>query len=216
MDKIEFAQIIIGLKTSYPRFSFLMTDKEKDFWYQMLKDIDGKVVQNAVLEHINTNVFPPSIADIRRLCTERYMKSIPSFDDSWGKVQRAIGAFGWNDPESAYKTFDNLTLEIVKNIGWNALCHGDNQAANRANFREAYEKKAEKIQKEMQLPEFVSTEKFRLQQHYIPVTAKMDEKKIESAEKTVEIHSADATPEQIEKRERSLDELRRQMSEGKI
>ena len=66
MNKQEFAVIAVGIKSAYPASKILEDDASMNFWYRMLKDLNGKVVENAVMEHISTSVYPPNIAEIRK------------------------------------------------------------------------------------------------------------------------------------------------------
>ena len=61
MNKQEFAVIAVGIKSAYPASKILEDDASMNFWYRMLKDLNGKVVENAVMEHISTSVYPPNI-----------------------------------------------------------------------------------------------------------------------------------------------------------
>lgn len=162
MNKQEFMQIATGIIAAYPNTKILADTASLDFWYRMLRDLDYRVAQNAVLEHISTKQFSPSIGDIRKLCMERSGKSIPSFDEAWGTVQKAISQFGFFEPEKAYATMDEITRTVVKSFGWTNLCTSSNQITDRANFREAYEKKANEYLEHRQLPEFVKQEKAAL------------------------------------------------------
>lgn len=168
MTKKEFSQLSIGMKAAYPRFQILTTDEEMTFWYMMLSDIPYDTAENAVMEHICTNIFPPNIAEIRKLCMERMKPHVLSFDEAWAVVQKAMSSYGWYHPQQAFATMDELTLSVVKNLGWSRLCQGENPTADRANFREAYEAKAAEQQKKSQLPEFVAEKKKYLQEKYIP------------------------------------------------
>ncbi len=168
MTKKEFSQLSIGMKAAYPRFQMLATDEEMSFWYQMLKDIPYEVAENAVMEHICTNVFPPNIAEIRKLCMERCKQPILDFDEAWGVVQRAISAHGRYHPEKAFAEMDELTLSVVNNLGWTNLCQSENPVADRANFREAYMDRAKALQGRNQLPDFIAAGKERLKEQYIP------------------------------------------------
>lgn len=135
MDKQQFATISIGIKAAYPASKILEDTASMDFWYMMLKDIPYEVAENAVMEHICTNVFPPNIAEIRKLCMERCRQPVPSFDEAWGVVQKAISRYGRERPQEAFETMDELTRTIVKNLGWTRLCCSENMTADRANFR---------------------------------------------------------------------------------
>ena len=169
MTKKEFALIAVGIKSAYPASKVLEDEASMRFWYQMLQDIDGKVFENAVMEHISTNIYPPNIAELRKLCMERCKTDVLSFDEAWGVVQNAISTYGWRNPEEAFAVFDELTLSVVKNLGWTRLCMSENPTADRANFRDAYQQKAEEAIHKNQLPEFVAQDKALLQKKYVPV-----------------------------------------------
>lgn len=71
MNKQQFATLAIGIKSAYPASKILEDNASMDFWYMALKDIPYEIAENAVMVHICTNVFPPNIAEIRKLCMER-------------------------------------------------------------------------------------------------------------------------------------------------
>lgn len=100
---------------------------------------------------------------------ERCKTPVLSFDEAWGVVQNAISTYGWHNPEEAFAVFDELTLSVVKNLGWTRLCMSENPTADRANFRDAYQQKAEEAIHKNQLPEFVAQDKALLQKKYVPV-----------------------------------------------
>lgn len=212
VSKTEFYKVSVGLKAAYPRFTFLSTDEEMEFWYQMLKDFEYVVAYNAAMEYISTNTFPPSIADIRALCVERCKKSVLNFDEAWGMVQKAISRFGNDRPQEAFATMDELTISVVKNLGWSRLCHSDNQAADRANFREAYEAKANKLRNDMQIPEFVAKSKQQIQKRYIPSVEEKEMFRIEDTQMMV--IREDPTEEQVTYHSQLIEETRRQLLGG--
>ena len=117
MDKQQFATLAIGIKSAYPASKILEDNASMDFWYMTLKDIPYEIAENAVMEHICTNIYPPNIAEIRKLCMERCKTPILSFDEAWGVVQKAMADYGWYHPQEAFATMDELTLAVVKNLG---------------------------------------------------------------------------------------------------
>lgn len=211
MTKPEFAVIAVGIKSAYPASKIMADDASMEFWYRMLKDLNGKVVENAVMEHISTSVYPPNIAEIRKLCMERCKPPVLSFDEAWGVVQRAMSEYGWYHPQEAFALMDDLTASVVKNLGWSRLCQSENPTADRANFREAYEKKAAEIQRSNQLPEFVACNKASLQKQYIPEIEKKEHPAIEQEDipKPKEL-----TQEQKEARGKQFEEMRRRLMGG--
>lgn len=214
MDKKQFATLAIGIKSAYPASKILEENASMDFWYTMLQDIPYEIADNAILEHICTNVYPPNIAEIRKLCVERSQPPVLSFDEAWGIVQSALTTYGRENPNKAFSIMDDLTLSVVKNLGWNRLCQSENMAADRANFREAYEAKAKQIQNRNQLPEFVVRDKALLQKMYMPAIESSAVPLIEQ-EKTVQDTAEELTEEQIIKRHKMYEELERSLLGGK-
>ena len=213
MDKQQFATITIGIKSAYPASKILEDGASMDFWYMMLKDIPYEVAENAVMEHICTSVYPPNIAEIRKLCMERCRQPVLSFDDAWGVVQKAMSMYGSWRTEEAYRTMDALTLSVVKNIGWTRMCQSENPVADRANFREAYEAKAQKLQSSNCLPEFVVQNKALLKERYIPVIEEKGAPEIEKKESDQDVRDG-LTDEQLADRARRFDEIRRRILGG--
>ncbi len=213
MTDKEFETVVVAIKAAYPRFNALPDKYAIRAWYRMLADMDFEVVENAVLEHISTSAFPPSIAEIRKLCVERYKKAPLGFDGAWNVVLAAIAKHGLNGFQEAFGMMDPLTLDVVKNLGWRNLCLSENQAADRANFREAYEAKVKALQVSRQLPEFVVKDKALLQKRHMPAVEEKTVVKI--PEKPPERWQVpDLTEEQIEKRLEMVEAVRRQVFGG--
>lgn len=138
---------------------------------------------------------------------------VPSFDEAWGVVQKAISRYGRERPQEAFETMDELTRTIVKNLGWTRLCCSENLTADRANFREAYEARADNLQNSRQLPEFVVKGKAMLQEQYIPAIEEKPVPRIETAERPPDPR-AELTQEQMEERARKFEEARRRILSG--
>lgn len=209
MDKQQFATLAIAIKSAYPASKILEDNASMDFWFMMLQDMDYRVAENAIAEHICTNIYPPNIAEIRKLCAERMKKPVLSFDEAWNVVQSAMSNYGFYNPQEAFATMDELTLSVVKNLGWSRLCQSENPTADRANFREAYEAKAKKVQNNMQLPEFVAKNKLQIQEHYIPVIEEKTVPRIEET-RTADIRQ-ELTEEQLALRSQKFAEARRRI-----
>lgn len=211
MDKQQFATLAIGIKSAYPASKILEDNASMDFWYMALKDIPYEIAENAVMEHICTNVFPPNIAEIRKLCMERCKPKILSFDEAWGVVQKAMADYGWYHPQEAFAIMDELTLSVVKNLGWSRLCQSENPTADRANFREAYEAKAKEAVNSNMLPDFIANEKLMLQQRYVP---QIEAREPPAIEQTVAPERKELTPQQCEERARQFEAVRRRLMGG--
>lgn len=208
MDKQQFATLAIGIKSAYPASKILEDNASMDFWYTMLRDMPYEIAENAVMEHICTNIYPPNIAEIRKLCIERCQRPVLSFDEAWGIVQRAMSTYGWRYPQKAFEAMDELTLSVVKNLGWSRLCQSENPTADRANFREAYEAKAKAAQNSYQLPKFVAHNKAVLQEQYVSAMETSEVQKIEQKEPVHDVRN-NLTEEQLAERAKMIEETRR-------
>ena len=213
MDKQQFATLTIGIKSAYPASKILEDKASMDFWYAMLKDMPYEIAENAVMEHICTNIYPPNIAEIRKLCVERYQRPVLSFDEAWGVVQRAMLTYGWYHPQEAFETMDELTLSVVKNLGWSRLCKIENVTADTAKFTEAYEAKAKAAHKIFQLPKFVAQNKAMLQEKYAPA---IETKEVQTIEQNELVHDVrdSLTEEQMAERAKMIEETRRRILGG--
>ena len=74
MTREEFKPMAKTLKIAYQKDNFLSDKDSLNLWYYMLKDLDAKVVFDAVSKYIKTKTFQPTIADIRNLCEEELNK----------------------------------------------------------------------------------------------------------------------------------------------
>lgn len=69
MNRQEFAAVAMALQTYYPRFNLLPNDKALELWHEQLADIDAKVMESAVKKWAATEKWPPTIADLREMCS---------------------------------------------------------------------------------------------------------------------------------------------------
>ena len=134
MTAQEFTTIAMAIKAAYPSANVMPDDSSKSVWYTMLSDLDYRVCLNAVKEHISTNRFAPTIAELREKCTARMTEPIPDAEEAWGLVMRAVRRFGYLQETEAMESLDPLTRGIVKRFGFGQLCRSENIVADRAHF----------------------------------------------------------------------------------
>lgn len=84
MTKLEFANLTAALKSVYQRDNFLGDRESIEIWYKFLSDIPYDTLSSAVEKYIRNEVFPPTIADLRR-----YVNTITGNDWSveWNKLK---------------------------------------------------------------------------------------------------------------------------------
>lgn len=69
MTREELKTNLRNIETAYPN-RITITQETFDVWFEMLGDLDGKVVSQVVAKIIKTSHYPPTIADIRAGCEE--------------------------------------------------------------------------------------------------------------------------------------------------
>lgn len=195
MTDKEFETLALAIKAAYPNFNLLDKPAMK-IWFTMLADLDYKVAENAVLEHISTSKYPPSIADIRGLCMLRYNPRILTFSEAWSTVILAIQKYGYENHKKAYDMLDDLTLQVVKELGWYNICNSTNADVIRSAFKSAYESKARDMARQQMMPAFVAKQKAILQNKYKPV-AVLQDKPLPVEEKNTEVTVPDKVQERI-------------------
>lgn len=136
MNSEEMAKIMTTLSAAYPRQP--ITPATMQVYSQMLSDLDYKQVQAAVIKHIATNSFFPSIAEIRQAVLDVGVDRLPSPSEAWLEVQKQIRDVG------SYRTpnFSNSLIEKTVSAmgGWVDLCRSEEPVGvERAHFLRIYE-----------------------------------------------------------------------------
>lgn len=169
MNKTEFAKIAMALQTFYPRENLFKTDKETELWFEMLEDIPYDVAQLGIKKWVTTNKWSPSIAEIRKEAAEIIHGAPKSWEQAWQEVIASIGAYGSRRTAEAMETFDDVTREAVKRMGYRNICMSENPVSERANFREIYKELSERDLVTKATPIMITdqikliSEKFRLE-----------------------------------------------------
>ena len=151
MTKEEFAQIVVVLKTAYPKNEMLETTAQKNVWYESLKDIDGAMGKMAAQRLICKSKWFPTIAEIRE---EALSVMLPQKDwgEAWQEVIAAVSKYGMYQEIEALGSFDDITRQCVKRLGWKQICWSTNIQNERANFRMIFEELEKKQAAEFQVP----------------------------------------------------------------
>lgn len=153
MDQKEFGQFVMALRTYYPREKILPNKEAMELWFRQLSDIPYPVAEAGLQKWVATEKWSPSIADIREMAAGVTEGEVPGWGEAWEKVQKAIRRWGSYQPKEAMESFDDLTRQAVKQIGWTNLCFSENETADRANFRLIYERLAERKKSDRLIPE---------------------------------------------------------------
>ena len=142
MTREEFDKLIRGIKAAYTNSNFMSNPDSEGVWYRFLKNVDYPLAEAAVYKHISVCKFPPTIAEILEQCSAIAIPDEFNWLDGWRKVQKAIGRYGYSrsaEAIAALKEEDLTAGEVAERLGWENLCMSENQAVDRANFRQGYE-----------------------------------------------------------------------------
>ena len=152
MDKKEFAILSSALRTYYPKENLLPNSQAMELWFRQLQDIPYAVAETALNKWVATNKWSPSIADIRGMAVSVTQGEKMQWSDGWEKVQAAIRYHGYYGENEAMASFDEVTRQAVKRLGFKDLCMSENTMQDRANFRMVFEQIAEQKQEKDMLP----------------------------------------------------------------
>lgn len=143
IDKASFAKIMAGLRLAYPRFKIAESVEAIELWHRKLKMYDQEVLTEAVSHWIDTEAFPPSIADIKRLCEP---KESPNESGDWGsawenalRVVKHYGYYRQSEALEELRAKDPKACEVLRRLGYQTVCMSENLPQERANFRMIYE-----------------------------------------------------------------------------
>lgn len=152
MDKKEFAQFAMALKTYYPKENLLPNNQAMELWYRQLQDIHYTVAEAALNQWVATSKWSPTIADIREAAASVKNGEIPDWGEGWEQVLMAVRKYGTYNVQEAMESFDPITRQCVERLDFYNICTSKNISTDRANFRMIYEQLAERKQKETQIP----------------------------------------------------------------
>ena len=137
MTNKGFLQGMEMLGEMYEKFAIVLQDEKKArLWRVMLNPLSDEEFKAAVLYHIHTNRFAPTIADIMDAKAKIAANSYTP-EEAWAIVYTDISKRGFYD-EPTYKDW---RLEAAKNsIGWETLCDlkENTLMATRAHFLRIY------------------------------------------------------------------------------
>ena len=138
MTKQEFSIWAVALRTYFPSEKLLPNLKAMELWYEELKDLSYEDATISLRKYVQTNHFPPSIADIRSSAIGIHMEE-SDWGKNWNEALFLVRRFGIYREEEAMSAASKKTKEVLNRLGWKNFCLSENIVAERANFRKIYE-----------------------------------------------------------------------------
>ncbi len=138
VSKQEFATLVLAMQAMYGD-EFIGTEEAMDMWFALLHDLDYQILSKALQKYMLTNKFKPTVAELREIYADLICPDISDWSEGWEKVSKAIGHYGMYRTEEAMESFDEVTREAVKRLGFQKICLSENIVADRARFAEIYQ-----------------------------------------------------------------------------
>lgn len=167
MTEEQFLIIAKTIKTFYPDKKIIESDEEAYLWYEMLKDIDYKSASAAIKRWVSLNKWCPTIADIREMSAEVKGNTVNEWEEEWDKVIDAVHRYGYTRPEEALNSLPEMTRNIVKRLGYKTICMSENISIERANFRDVYNREADKQREQNILSKDLKSEILSISQNTV-------------------------------------------------
>ena len=139
MKREEFLYMLAGMRSAYPNAKIAETKEGMEMWFKMLEDLPYQAVSLALQAHISSNIFPPTIADLRKRATTPKKRD---WAQGYELLRRAISLYGVYREAEALEWIENqdsFTAQIVRRLNFKELCVSEDVKADRANFRMAFQ-----------------------------------------------------------------------------
>ena len=135
MKKAEIGKLVAILKAAYPRQE-LKADTVSTY-ERLLQDLDHRAAEAAVLRHIATSLYFPTIADIRMAVAE-WESGMPSPEQAWQEAAAWLFHGGYSPRE--------VVMGTIAAMGgsWH-LTHSTSPSTDRAQFLKLYAAKRERL-----------------------------------------------------------------------
>lgn len=150
MTKKEFVTLAATIKNFYPKDNLLPTQEALGCWYAALGDLDFETAKAAVIRHVQTSKYAPTVAEIRGQAVKATAAEEGlDWSVAWRKVKKSISEYGLYNEREALEALDEHTREAVKRMDWRSICLSDNEEVCRAQFRQIYEQVTRRAREEL-------------------------------------------------------------------
>lgn len=139
MTQQQFKNVKDLLQGYYPNADLLPTTTAIELWYFQLGCFPYEAVMAAVHLWAATNKWPPALSELLSTIREVLIGNLPDWSEGWGQLRKAMSYFGPDKSKEALSSLDPITATVVERLGYRELSTYENEAANRAHFRDMFE-----------------------------------------------------------------------------
>lgn len=136
----EVAGVLGTLMLAYPAWGESLGSKidgTLEIYRRALMDIDGKLLESAVLQHIGSSKWFPTISELREAALSIVTHGDESAEEAWIEVIEAIHKIGsYGKPQWS----NDMIERTIKAFGWIELCmtETDQMSYARDSFMKIY------------------------------------------------------------------------------
>lgn len=166
MNHTETEKLLNTIQRSYPNhfkeFDADAFEVQTKLWQRSLADFAYREVVYAFEYWINTEKFPPTLAEFKPVCVKIQnpnASALISSEKAWEMVDYAVRKFGSYNQEKAFATFSEAIIRAIRNVGgWQKVCAtelGQPWEFLRKNFISAYKEFNAENREQIMLPESI-------------------------------------------------------------
>lgn len=142
MNQREVTQLVQVIRTLWPSVPWHADPNlVVELWPVVLADVSRDEAVTVLREHAaRGEQFPPAPGVLLHMVLNARDRAAgvaaPDPDEAWREVADAIATLGWHGGPPAWS--HPCIAEAARTIGWNDLCHAENQSVVRGQYRRAY------------------------------------------------------------------------------
>ena len=153
MEFEEFKILVKSMKVVYTSDRFLPNEEAVKIWYELLKDISYEILAMSIQKYMSTAVYPPTIADLRKLSAEITTPSIEiDAGQSFQEARKAVQSFGRYRKQEALESLTPITRKVVERMGYDSMCDCENIDVERGQFTRIFENLSLREKQDAQIP----------------------------------------------------------------
>jgi len=132
MTRQEALKLVAILEAAYPRQELRRDTVE--IYAMFLQDLDYKLAERVIAQHIRTQKWFPAISEIREACAEM-VHQLPTTEQALAIVRDAVRTANYSMVKS-----NDLLHQAVDTVGWHKLLSSEYSEPLYRQIKEAYEK----------------------------------------------------------------------------
>ena len=132
MTKQEALKLVAILEMAYPRQD--LREQTVEVYARFLQDLDYKVAERAIQNHIRNEKWFPTIAEIREACVE-LAHDLPSTEEAMEIIRSAVQRYDYGAIRD-----NDLLRQAVATVGFEKIGYSEHPEPLYKQIKEAYEK----------------------------------------------------------------------------